>query len=159
MNTMFHQSEKLSENLLNKLFNYDPNNAMTEIGDRRRDTHHIIHLGNKGLNLVELKRMGWQVPPGFVITTEAFRCQELINTYESARNNFRNQITANLAILERSTGKCFGNPRNPLLLSVRSGSSISQPGMLESYMNVGINEEIAQSIAKISGNSWFAWDC
>lgn len=159
MNTMFHQSEKLSETMLNKLFNYDPNNAMTEIGDKSRHTHHIIHLGNKGLNLIELKRMGWQVPPGFIITTEAFRCQELINTYESAKNNFKKQVTANLAILERSTGKFFGSSRNPLLLSVRSGSSISQPGMLESYMNVGINEEIAQSIAKISGNSWFAWDC
>ncbi len=159
MNTLFRQSEKLSETMLNKLFNYDPGNAMTEIGENRRNNHHIIHLGNKGLNLVELKRMGWPVPPGFIITTEAFRCQELINTYEPAESNFRKHVEANLVLLEQSTGKCFGNPKNPLLLSVRSGSSISQPGMLESYMNVGINEEIAQSIANISGNAWFAWDC
>ena len=159
MNTLFRQSEKLSETMLNKLFNYDPDNAMIEIGGKKRNTHHIIHLGNKGLNLVELKRMGWPVPPGFIITTEAFRCQELINTYEPAENNFRKNVEANIAILEKSTGKLFGNPRKPLLLSVRSGSSISQPGMLESYMNVGINEEIAESIANISGNAWFAWDC
>ncbi len=159
MNTLFRQSEKLSETMLNKLFNYDPDNAMTEIGGKKRNNHHIIHLGNKGLNLVELKHMGWPVPPGFIITTEAFRCQELINTYEPAENNFRKHVEANLAVLEQSTGKWFGNPKNPLLLSVRSGSSISQPGMLESYMNVGINEEIAESIARISGNAWFAWDC
>jgi pyruvate,orthophosphate dikinase len=159
MNTLFRQSEKLSETLLSKLFNYDPNNAITKISGEKRDTHHIIHLGNKGLNLVELKKMGFPIPPGFIITTEAFRCQELINTYEPARANFRKQVEANLAILEKITGKAFGNPENPLLISVRSGSSISQPGMLESYMNVGINEAIAGSIAKLSGNTWFAWDC
>ncbi len=159
MSTLFRQSEKLSETLLSKLFNYDPNNAITKISGEKRDTHHIIHLGNKGLNLVELKKMGFPIPPGFIITTEAFRCQELINTYEPARANFRKQVEANLAILEKRTGKTFGNPENPLLISVRSGSSISQPGMLESYMNVGINETIAESIAKLSGNTWFAWDC
>ncbi len=158
LNTLFRQSEKLSEERLNTLFNYDPQNAMTEVGRSKQRIYHIIYLGNKGLNLIELKNLGWRVPPGFIVTTEAFNCRELIDNYGPVRDNFRKQVTKNLSALERITGKKYGNPGNPLLLSVRSGSSISQPGMLESYTNVGINQEIVESMAQKTGNLWFAWD-
>ncbi len=61
-------------------------------------------------------------------------------------------------LLEKSTGKYFGDPSHPLLISVRSGSSISQPGMMDTFLNVGMNEEIAAGLAALTGNSWFAWD-
>ncbi|MFH1156680.1 MAG: PEP/pyruvate-binding domain-containing protein [Pseudomonadota bacterium] len=159
LSTLFKQSETLTEARLNTLFNYDSENAVTRIGGTKTDIHHIIYLGNKGFNLIELKNLGWRVPPGFIITTEAFRCRELIDSYGPARDNFRKQITDKLAHMERVTGRSFGNPANPLLLSVRSGSSISQPGMLDSYTNVGINETIAESMAHQYQNAWFAWDC
>ena len=100
----------------------------------------IIHLGNKGLNLVKLNQMGLPVPPGFIVTTEVFRCRDIINTFRPAQENFKEQVIHNIKKVEKITGKAFGDASNPLLLSVRSGSSISQPGMMDTFLNVGMNE-------------------
>lgn len=159
LSTLFKQMERLPEDRLSTLLNYDPGNTLARIGGTKRALHHIIYLGNKGFNLIELTNLGWRVPPGFIITTEAFRCQDIIFSYAPARENFRKQVSKKIGDLEAVTGLGFGSLDNPLLLSVRSGSSISQPGMLDSYTNVGINQEITQSIAGRTGNPWFAWDC
>jgi pyruvate,orthophosphate dikinase len=108
--------------------------------------------------MVRLKSYGYPIPPGFIITTEVFRCREIIDSYPPAEDNFKEQIAQNIARLETSSGKKFGDPQNPLLLSVRSGSSISQPGMMDTLLDVGNNEEITQGIANLTGNAWFAWD-
>ena len=158
LNTLFYQSEKLHKDKLHLLLNYDPDNAMTTISDAGSRLTGIIHLGNKGLNLVKLKTFGLPIPPGFIITTEIFRCKEIIDSYPPAEQNFREQIEKDIATLEEKTGKKFGNPENPLLMSVRSGSAISQPGMMDTFLDVGMNEEITAGIANITGNDWFAWD-
>jgi len=158
LNTLFHQAEKLPKNQLHLLLNYDPENAMTTISDAGSRMTGIIYLGNKGLNLVNLNNLGLPVPPGFIITTEVFRCREIIDSYQPAEQNFREQITREIAMLEKKTEKSFGSINNPLLLSVRSGSSISQPGMMDTFLDVGINEEIALGMAANTGNEWFAWD-
>ena len=158
LNTLFRQSERLSQDELSALLNYDPKAAICSIDAGELFSNNIIYLGNKGLNLIALKRLGIQVPNGFIITTEVFKCLDLIDYYIPASNNFRRLVTHMLTQLEKSEGKKFGDPENPLLLSVRSGSSISQPGMLDSFLNVGINEQIAENLAKKSGNPWFAWD-
>jgi pyruvate,orthophosphate dikinase len=158
LTTLFQQSNKLPKDKLQKLLMYDPKNAMTTIDSARSRVTGIIQLGNKGINMVQLKNFGYPIPPGFIITTEVFRCREIVDSYPPATQNFREQVVANIAKLENATGKIFGDPKNPLLLSVRSGSSISQPGMMDTLLDVGNNEEIAQSIAVSTGNAWFAWD-
>ena len=156
--TLFQQSNKLPKDKLQKLLLYDPKNAMTPIDSARSRVTGIIQLGNKGINMVQLKNFGYPVPPGFIITTEVFRCREIIDSYPPATEDFKRQVKLNVAKLEKSTGRKFGDPENALLLSVRSGSSISQPGMMDTLLDVGNNEEIARSIAASTGNAWFAWD-
>lgn len=158
LNTLFRQSERLSQDELSALLNYDPKAAVTTIDARELFSHNIIYLGNKGLNLIKLRHLGIDIPNGFIITTEVFKCLDLIDSYIPASVNYKQLVTNMLSQLEKTEGARFGDPENPLLLSVRSGSSISQPGMLDSFLNVGINEEIASSLAEKSGNPWFAWD-
>ncbi len=157
INILYQQAERLSKENLHLLLNYDPHRAMTSI-DQKKKNYGIIQVGNKGLNLLRLKNYGWPVPPGFIITTEVFRCRDIIDSYQPAGENFRHQVDGQLKALEKNTGKFFGNPDNPLLLSVRSGSAISQPGMMDTLLNVGISDKIAAGIAETTGNAWFAWD-
>lgn len=158
LNTLFHQSSKLPKVSLHRLLNYDPQRVITSLIRPNKRVEGIIFLGNKGLNLMRLKNLGMLVPPGFIITTEAFRCWEIIESYAFAEDNFRDQVARNIAILETGTGARFGDPANPLMLSVRSGSSISQPGMMDTFLDVGMNEAIADGLARSTGNAWFAWD-
>ncbi len=158
LNILFQQSNKLPKDKLQDLLLYDPEKAMTSINNISNRVSGIIYLGNKGLSLVRLKNLGMPVPPGFIITTEAFRCREIIDNYPPAKQNFREQLEKHIADLEKVTGRTFGNSKNPLLFSIRSGSSISQPGMMDTFLNVGMNEEIAAGIAERTGNAWFAWD-
>jgi pyruvate, orthophosphate dikinase len=159
MNTLFRQSDKLSKKELGLLFNYDPQKAVSSIVSENKRAPGIIYLGNKGLNLVKLNQYGFPVPPGFIVTTEVFRYREVIDNYSPAFKNLRDQLNREISIVESLTGKSFGNPENPLLFSVRSGSPISQPGMMTTFLNVGINEDIVNGMAAITGNEWFSWDC
>jgi pyruvate, orthophosphate dikinase len=159
MNTLFRQSDKLPKNELGLLFNYDPQKAVTPILSENNRASSIIYLGNKGLNLVKLSKYGFPVPPGFIVTTEVFRYREVIDNYAPAFKNLRDQMNKEISVIELLTGKSFGNPKNPLLFSVRSGSPISQPGMMTTFLNVGINEDIVNGMIAISGDEWFPWDC
>ena len=159
LHTLFRQSEKLSQDELSALLNYDPKCSVTHMDDEKHISNNIIYLGNKGWNLIRLKHLGIEIPNGFIITTEVFKYLDLINKYPPASVNFKQHVASMLSLLEEKCHASFGDPENPLLLSVRSGSSISQPGMLDSFLNVGINEEIAENIAEKTGNPWFAWDC
>ncbi len=159
LSTLFQQANKLPKDRLQQLLLYDPKNAMALIHDVSPRISSIIHLGSKGLNMVKLNNYHMPVPPGFIITTEVFRCRDIIESYKPAEDNFREQVLQHISIIEERTGKSFGSPRNPLLFSVRSGSSISQPGMMDTFLNVGINEEITKGFAAVTGNEWFAWDC
>ncbi len=159
LNTLFNQSDKLPKDKLRLLLNYDPQRAMTSLEKPNGLATGIIYLGNKGLNLLKLKNLGLRIPTGFIITTEVFRCREIIDSFPAAEQNFQEQVAEHIKEMEDVTGKRFGDPDNPLLLSVRSGSSISQPGMMDTFLDVGINEEIAAGLAVKTGNSWFAWDC
>jgi pyruvate,orthophosphate dikinase len=158
LHTLFRQSEKLTKKDLDTLLSYNPNFAATGIAGTEPLGNNIIFLGNKGLNIIKMKDIGFKTPKGFIITTEVFRCRNMISNYKPAIQNFRRNVFRHLSVLEKSTKRQFGDPKNPLLLSVRSGSSISQPGMLDSFLNVGINEEIVQSIGHLTKNKWFAWD-
>jgi len=158
LNTLFQQSYKLPKDKLRQLLLYDPYNSLLAIDSPHSREIGVIHLGTKGFNLVKLNSLGFRVPPGFIVTTEVFRCREVIESYAPAQRNFHEQITHHLRRLEQAAGKTFGDPANPLLLSVRSGSSISQPGMMDTLLDVGNNPAITAGVAARTGNAWFAWD-
>ena len=158
LNTLFQQSDKVPKDYLQPLLLYDHKRAISSIGGAKNGMSGIIHLGNKGLNMVKLRRYGLPVPPGFIITTEVFRSREVINSYAPAELNLKEQIVQHIRKLEKITGKSFGRPKNPLLFSVRSGSAISQPGMMDTFLDVGMNEEITMGMIALTGNAWFAWD-
>ncbi len=113
-------------------------------------------LGGKGAGLAEMTRAGLPVPPGFTITT-----QTCLQYYELGRRNppgLDDGIGAAMTELERRTGKGFGDPANPLLVSVRSGARASMPGMMDTILNLGLNDQTAEGLAKLSGSDRFAWD-
>lgn len=160
LNTVFHQDHELSPEHLRTLLDYDPTRAFTEFSPVEEEIKDIINLGAKGYNLVKITELGLPVPKGFIITTEVFRCREVNDRFPPAKELFQGLLARQIQRLEGLTGKKFGHPGNPLLLSVRSGSTISQPGMMDTYLNVGLNEHIVESMAGNANNrQWFAWDC
>ncbi|MFO7986339.1 MAG: PEP/pyruvate-binding domain-containing protein [Desulfatiglandaceae bacterium] len=158
LHTLFDQSHKLPDERVKLLLSYDPQKAITRMDRVRKGLLDIIHLGSKGFNLVKLQALGFPVPPGFIVTTEVFRCREVIDNYPPAKKNFQDQIAAEVGHINRVSGKAFGNPQNPLLFSVRSGSSVSQPGMMNTFLDVGINEAVVHGLIQQTGNHWFGWD-
>jgi pyruvate,orthophosphate dikinase len=113
-------------------------------------------LGGKGANLAEMTRIGLPVPPGFTVSTEA--CREYFSR-GGVWSELREEVRATLRWLEEETGKRFGDRHNPLLVSVRSGSVFSMPGMMDTILNLGLNDETVQGLAVVSGNERFAYDC
>lgn len=113
-------------------------------------------LGGKGANLAEMSKLGMPVPNGFTITTEA--CNQYYDDGEKISDDIQKEIMVYLEKLEAETGKKFGDAQNPLLVSVRSGARASMPGMMDTILNLGINDVVAASIAEKSGNPRFAYD-
>ncbi|HPK03161.1 MAG TPA: pyruvate, phosphate dikinase [Candidatus Sumerlaeota bacterium] len=114
-------------------------------------------LGGKGANLAEMTRIGLPVPPGFTISTEV--CTYF---YENGRKypaELKDQVAKSLARVEKEMGKKFGDAKDPLLVSVRSGARDSMPGMMDTILNLGLNEKTTEAVAEKSGNPRFAWDC
>ncbi|MGI6308293.1 MAG: pyruvate, phosphate dikinase [Dethiobacteria bacterium] len=114
-------------------------------------------LGGKGANLAEMTRLGMPVPPGFTVTTEA--CNEYYRREETLTEEFKAEVFEALRELERQTGKVLGSPENPLLLSIRSGAYFSMPGMMDTILNLGLNEDTVEALAGSTGNRTFALDC
>src|SRR3982751_4133245 len=112
-------------------------------------------LGGKGANLAEMTVLGLPVPPGFVISTEA--CKTYLNTGE-VPTELADEVTAHLQHLEQQMGKKLGDADDPLLVSVRSGAKFSMPGMMDTVLNIGLNDASVQGLAKQSGSERFAWD-
>ena len=114
-------------------------------------------LGGKGANLAEMTNLGLPVPQGFTITTEA--CTQYYEDGRKINDEIQAEIMEYVAKMEEVTGKKFGDKENPLLVSVRSGARASMPGMMDTILNLGLNEEVVEVIAKKSGNPRWAWDC
>ncbi len=113
-------------------------------------------LGGKGANLADMTRLGVPVPPGFTITTEA--CNAYTDAGLSVPEGMWDQVRSALDSVEEKTGKKFGDPSNPLLVSCRSGAKFSMPGMMDTVLDIGLNHEVAASLAEISGDAHFAYD-
>jgi len=114
-------------------------------------------LGGKGANLAEMTNIGLPVPQGFTITTEA--CTQYYEDGREINDEIQSQINEYIGKMESITGKKFGDKENPLLVSVRSGARASMPGMMDTILNLGLNEEVVNVLAEKSGNARWAWDC
>ncbi len=112
-------------------------------------------LGGKGANLAEMTNIGLPVPPGFIITTEA--CRTYLESGD-APAEMEDEISKHLAHLEKAMGKTLGDADDPLLVSVRSGAKFSMPGMMDTVLNIGLNDQSVNGLAKQGGNDRFAWD-
>src|SRR6516225_11240735 len=113
-------------------------------------------LGGKGANLHEMTRIGLPVPPGFTITTEV--CSYFYDHNRAYPPQLEVQVAAAMAKVEKSIGKRFGDQERPLLVSVRSGARDSMPGMMDTILNLGMNDEVVEIVARKSNNARFAWD-
>lgn len=113
-------------------------------------------LGGKGANLAEMSKLGIPVPPGFTISTEV--CKSFNDNNQKYTNTLEKEVADNLEKLEKATGKKFGDTKNPLLVSVRSGAASSMPGMMDTILNLGLSEKVVNSLASSTGNPRFAWD-
>lgn len=134
-----------------KKFVYFFGNKQTE-----GDASQKFLLGGKGANLAEMSKIGIPVPPGFTISTEV--CKYFYDNNKKYPETLNKEVSTNLKKLENSTGKKFGDTKNPLLVSVRSGAASSMPGMMDTILNLGLNEKVVDSIAKSTNNPRFAWD-
>ena len=114
-------------------------------------------LGGKGANLAEMTRIGLPVPQGFTISTEA--CTQYYEDGRQINPSIQKEIMENIEKMEKITGKKFGDKENPLLVSVRSGARASMPGMMDTILNLGLNEEVVETLSRKSGNPRWAWDC
>jgi len=113
-------------------------------------------LGGKGANLAEMASIGLPVPPGFTISTPM--CTRYYEEGQSFPDSLRNEVADGIAHIEGITGKTFGDPINPLLVSVRSGARVSMPGMMDTVLNLGLNDETVEGLATAAGDDRFAWD-
>jgi len=114
-------------------------------------------LGGKGAGLADMVSLGIPVPPGFTITTEA--CVYFYKNNETFPEGLKEQVIENLKKVEKTMGATFGDPKNPLLFSVRSGARVSMPGMMDTVLNLGLGEKTVKGLAELTNNEWFAYDC
>ncbi|MDY3939619.1 MAG: PEP/pyruvate-binding domain-containing protein, partial [Spirochaetia bacterium] len=113
-------------------------------------------LGGKGANLAEMTNLGIPVPPGFTIATKG--CDLYYHNNRQLPQIILDQVDENLSKLEKLTGKKLGDPKNPLLVSVRSGAAVSMPGMMDTILNLGLNDQAVEGLAQLTNNPRFAWD-
>jgi pyruvate,orthophosphate dikinase len=158
LTTLASQKEDLSVEKLDLLLSYDPEKTTSLIHEPNRLTYDLIYMGNKAYTLTKLHSIGIKVPPAFVVTTEYFRCRSVIEGFAQSRADFEERVMDHIRKLEEATGRRFGCPETPLLLSVRSGSAMSMPGMMNTLLNLGVNEAIVEGLIKETGEAWFGWD-
>ncbi len=113
-------------------------------------------FGGKGAGLAEMTRMGLPVPPGFIVTTEA--CRHYYENKKRLPKGLMEEVQENIKRIEEKTGKIFGNPQNPLFFSVRSGAAISMPGMMDTILNLGLNDDTVEGLIRITSDGRFAFD-
>src|SRR2546430_13678648 len=113
-------------------------------------------LGGKGVGLAEMTQLGVPVPAGFMITTDA--CRAYMSNGKALPDGLDREVGEHLRVLEEKTGKRFGDDSDPLLVSVRSGAAVSMPGMMDTILNLGLNDEAVDGLARATGNQRFAYD-
>lgn len=148
----------LNPKLISDIMTYNSEMLISPFWERTPKMDNQVFIGNKANNLKNLYLHGMPVPPGFVITTETFRRNETINTIPELRTEIHGMIRQYINELENITGRKFGDADAPLLISVRSGTAISMPGAMDTFLNVGLNDELVEAIATDPAKAWTVWD-
>ena len=158
LNSLRTMEATLDPKLITDIMTYNSEMLVSPFWEKTPKMDNQVFIGNKANNLKKLYLYGMPVPPGFVITTETFRRNETINTIPELRTEIHGMIRKHIADLERISGRKFGNPEAPLLVSVRSGTAISMPGAMDTILNVGLNDELVEAIGTNSAKAWAIWD-
>ncbi len=156
--TLRAMMEKLKPEVIHMLLNYDPKLLFTSFNQLTPKVDNQTFLGAKAHYLKKLYSYKFPVPPGFVLTTEWFRDRTAIKQFPEMYKAILELIKDKITELEKITKKKYGDLQNPLLLAVRSGTVISMPGAMDSILNIGMNDQIAESLSKQPGYGWAAWD-
>jgi len=151
-------ADNLKPDLIQKIMSYNSDLVITRLRSPSPIIDNQVFMGSKAYHLKKLRLAGFPVPPGFVLTTEVFRNYKAIMAHSELLSELHSMIRFNLHRVEIASGKKFGDPSNPLLLSVRSGTAISMPGAMDTILNVGLNDEVTESLSKTKGFEWAAWD-
>lgn len=158
LDSLRKMADNLKPEMIKEIMSYNSDLIIARLAKANPTVDNQVFLGSKAYHLKILRMAGFPVPPGFVLTTETFRRHQAIVGHEELRNEMYEMIKKHLSLVERATGNKFGKPKNPLLLSVRSGTAISMPGAMDTVLNVGMNDEITESLSKKAGFEWSAWD-
>jgi pyruvate,orthophosphate dikinase len=148
---------RLNNQALTRMMNYDPERLVSPIHKPKPNTDDQMTLGFKGLGLKQMALYGHRVPQGFILTTELFDARPAMS-YRPLYDDTIARIRRALCQLERQTGLRLGDPTRALLLSIRSGAAISMPGLMTTFVNVGLNDEITEALARQPQFAWAAWD-
>lgn len=159
LNNLRKMVHDLSNEDIRSIMSYDPDMLISPFYIETKALDNQVFLGSKAYYLKLLYLQGYSVPPAFVLTTEVFRRKNSILKLPSLNLEISNLIRKQIRELEKLSGREFGNPQNPLLLSVRSGSAISMPGAMNTFLNVGLNDEITERLSKEYNFGWTSWDC
>ncbi len=151
-------ADELSPDMIREVMSYNSDLIIARLSRTNHQIDNQAFLGSKAYHLKKLRMAHFPVPSGFVLTTEVFRRHKAILGHPELRKEMHEKIKSHLQLIEKTTKKEFGNPANPLLLSIRSGTAISMPGAMDTLLNVGMNDKITENLSKISGFEWSAWD-
>jgi len=159
LETLNRMVANLTPEIIDSVMTYDPDLMSSSIQQKNNDLDSQIFLGAKGYFLKRLYSYKFPVPSGFILTTEMFRRRVAIARYPEMSIEVFKLIQGRIGELESVTGKKFGDPTNPLLLSVRSGAAISLPGAMNTFLNVGMNDHIVEILSNQKNYGWTSWDC
>ncbi|MDD2548572.1 MAG: PEP/pyruvate-binding domain-containing protein [Bacteroidales bacterium] len=159
LNSLNSMAESYSEESLKNDMNLDVQMMITPLHKPEPLLDNKVFLGSKGYNLKTIYQQNFPVPPGFILTTELFRQRDNIMGDETLKTKYQEGIKENLHKIEQIERKQFGNSGNPLLISVRSGAPLSMPGAMNTFLNVGMNDTIAEALSKQPNMAWTTWDC
>ncbi len=159
INSMQHMVDNLRSEDIRNIMTYDPDLIVSPLYSTTKDMDNPVFLGSKAYFLKKMLLAGMPVPPGFVLTTEVFRRKTSILNHPKLNTEIDYYIKKHIHSLEKMTGLEFGNPQKPLLLSVRSGTAISMPGAMNTFLNVGMNDDIVESLSRRKNFGWTSWDC
>jgi pyruvate,orthophosphate dikinase len=153
-----NMSGSLHSSLISDIMSYNSELVISPLDEFTPKMDNQVFLGSKAYHLKNLRINGFPIPPGFVITSEVFRRRNAIMGLRELRKELDDLIRKHLERLEKSSGKGYGNPVAPLLLSVRSGTAISMPGAMDTILNVGLNDELVEEISRQERYKWSIWD-
>ncbi|MBW6514986.1 MAG: pyruvate phosphate dikinase [Candidatus Cloacimonetes bacterium] len=148
-----------ASNDISRVMSYDPDKLFFHLYTKNSRIENQVLLGSKAYFLKRMYQYEFPIPPGFVITTDLYRYRDIINTHPNISNEFDDLLWQNIKRLEQYTGLRLGDPERPLILSVRSGAPLSLPGAMDTFLNIGLTDEITLKLSQRPNYGWTAWDC